>query len=151
MRNEKLITFMSLKEMTKKQLSEITGISMTTLNRIVNGETQKIKLRYMEAIAKALDTSVPSIFEVPSEIPYSTAIRPDEIGRSVTKVLNPNETMFLYWFQNMYEEGQAAILKHAKAEHQSTQNSISRKYYAMNMPDQGSDEFSQLSLELSNQ
>ncbi len=81
MKNEKLITLMHAKGITRAQLSAMSGISATTLNRIINGQVLHVKIPQMQAIAKALNTNISSIFEtVPSELPLSLAIRPDEAG-----------------------------------------------------------------------
>lgn len=117
MRNEKLIALMNLKGMTQATLSKETHIPASTLKRIINGENQKDKMVHMESIAKALGTSVHSIFDIPLETPLAAALRPDEAGASVTKLLTSDESLLLYWFQNTYREGQAAILKRAKEEY----------------------------------
>ena len=43
MKNEKLITFMHTKGVTRAQLSVLSGISATTLNRIINGQILHVK------------------------------------------------------------------------------------------------------------
>ena len=94
MRNEKLIALMNLKGMTQATLSKETHIPASTLKRIINGENQKDKMVHMESIAKALGTSVHSIFDIPLETPLAAALRPDEAGASVTKLLTCSFTGF---------------------------------------------------------
>lgn len=50
------------KHLTLKQLEAMTGIGKTTLNNIENGLTSPT-LRQLEAIARALDTTISSLFE----------------------------------------------------------------------------------------
>lgn len=50
------------KNLTLKQLSELTGISKTTLNTIENGKTSPT-LRQLEAIAIALNTKISDLYE----------------------------------------------------------------------------------------
>lgn len=105
-------------------------------------------MAHMEAIAKALGTSVHSIFDIPLETPLAAALRPDEAGASVTKLLNSDESLLIYWFQNTYREGQAAVLKRAKEEYNKTQNEILKKVTSLDRPKDKPDGFNQLTLEL---
>lgn len=127
MKNDKLLTFMALKGISRTQLSKSTGIPASTLGRIINGEVQKVKAVYMEAIANVLDTSIHTIFDVPLDSNFQTNIAPNEAGASVTKLLLPDESMLLYWYQNSYQEGRAAILNLAKAQYLATQEDINSK------------------------
>ena len=141
MKNEKLIALMNLKGMTQATLSKETHIPASTLKRIINGDNQKF-------ISRALGTSVHSIFDIPLETPLAAALRPDEAGASVTKLLTSDESLLIYWFQNTYREGQAAILKRAKEEYNKTQNEISKKVTSLDKQKDKPDDFGQLSLEL---
>lgn len=127
MKNEKLITFMNLKGISQVELSKLTGIPATTLGRIINGKVDKIKRTHMELIAKALNTSIYSIFDIPLHIPNNTKISPEEAGAIVTKTLNPDESLLLYWFQNTYEDRKSIILSVAKREYYKTQEIILTK------------------------
>ena len=147
MKNVKLIALMNLKGMTQATLSKETHIPASTLKRIINGENQKDKMVHMESISRALGTSVHSIFDIPLETPLAAALRPDEAGASVTKLLTSDESLLIYWFQNTYREGQAAILKRAK-EYNKTQNEISKKVTSLDKQKDKPDDFGQLSLEL---
>lgn len=50
------------KNLTLKQLEELTGISKTTLNTIENGKTSPT-LRQLESIAIALDTRISDLYD----------------------------------------------------------------------------------------
>lgn len=50
------------KNVTLKQLEQMTGISKTTLNTIENGLTSPT-LRQLEAIAIALDTKISALYD----------------------------------------------------------------------------------------
>lgn len=50
------------KNMTLKQLEDVTGIGKTTLNNIENGLVSPT-LRQLEAIARALGTTICNLFE----------------------------------------------------------------------------------------
>lgn len=51
-----------MKGMTLQELAKLTGISKSTLNNIENGKTSPT-LDQLKAIAKALDTSITSLFD----------------------------------------------------------------------------------------
>ena len=125
MKNEKLIAFMNTKGISRAQLSALSGISATTLNRIINGQVLHVKTTQMQAIAKALGTDVHSVFDsAPVQLPLSLAIRPDEAGSSLTKLLSPDESLLLYWYQNALEEGRNTILSRAQVEFHKAQMEI---------------------------
>ena len=50
------------KGLTLQELSELTGISKSTLNNIENGKTSPT-LDQLKAIAKALDTRITALFD----------------------------------------------------------------------------------------
>lgn len=50
------------RNLTLKQLAELTDISKTTLNTIENGQTSPT-LRQLEAIAIALDTKISALYD----------------------------------------------------------------------------------------
>ncbi|MGL5435427.1 MAG: helix-turn-helix domain-containing protein [Lachnospiraceae bacterium] len=152
MANDKLLTFMNLKGVGRKQLSVQANISPSTLNRIINGEIQKVKMIQMEAIADALGTTIYSIFDIPLDMPLSMAVKPEEAGASVEKLLNPAESLLLYYYQNSYHEGKAAIMNRAKSEYYQTQSAILQKSNHTAIPadshNQEVEEYSQISLSL---
>lgn len=124
MKNEKLQSFITLRGISHSELSKLTGIPATTLGRIINGKVDKVKRTHMEAIAKALNTSIYSLFDLPLNIPNNTKIRPEEAGATITKTLDPDESLLLYWFQNSYSERKTIILSTAKREYYKTQEHI---------------------------
>lgn len=129
MENARLIALMKTKGISKTTLSSLTKIPLSTLNRIIKGETLQVKMPQMQAIATALNTSIYSIFDMPVEIPLAGAIRPEEAGESVTKLLNPDESLMLYWYQNSFQDGRNAIFARAKAEYFKTQTELVNKSY----------------------
>ena len=99
--NNKILMYMKLKDINKTQLSALTGIPATTLNRIINGTVINVKTAYMENIAKALGTTIYNLFDLPElNQPLITALRPEEAGTVVEKLLSEEESLLLYWFQN---------------------------------------------------
>lgn len=149
MKNEKLIALMNAKGMSRAKLSALTGISATTLNRIINGQVLHVKMPQMQAIAKALNTNVPSVFDsAPAELPLSLAIRPDEAGDSITKLLSPDESLLLYWYQNALQDGRNAILNRARMEFHRAQMEISHRADGINAPLKKPEPYEQLSLDL---
>lgn len=48
---------------TKKELSEKTGIRIERVNKLANGETDKIGVEEMEKICSVLDCNVEDLFE----------------------------------------------------------------------------------------
>lgn len=150
MKNEKLIAFMNTKGMSRAQLSALSGISATTLNRIINGQVLHVKTTQMQAIAKALGTDVPSIFDsAPAQLPLALAIRPDEAGSSLTKRLSPDESLLLYWYQNALEDGRNTILNRAQMEFHKAQLEIYHRANSLKNTQKKSDPYEQLTLNFS--
>ena len=126
MKNEKLQKVIDSKGMTLKDLSEQTNIPMTTLRRIVLGTVTHVKTANMHAIARALNTSVDAIFDVPSGSPIQP-IRPDEAGEPVTRTLSSDESFLLYWYQNVTTEDRNSIYEFARKTYYKTQNLLAMK------------------------
>jgi lambda repressor-like predicted transcriptional regulator len=150
MKNEKLIALMHAKGISRARLSALSGISPTTLNRIINGQVLHVKGPQMEAIARALGTNVPSVFDsAQARLPLSLAIRPDEAGESITKLLDPDESLLLYWYQNALEEGRAAILNRAQMEFHKAQMEVSYRADSIRSTRKKSEPYEQLTLDFS--
>ena len=114
---------MKLKDINKTQLSALTGIPATTLNRIINGTVINVKTAYMETIAKALGTTIYNLFDLPElNQPLITALRPEEAGTVVEKLLSEEESLLLYWFQNSSQDSRASILMKARNEYYVTKS-----------------------------
>ena len=126
--NNKILMYMKLKDINKTQLSALTGIPATTLNRIINGTVINVKTAYMENIAKALGTTIYNLFDLPElNQPLITALRPEEAGTAVEKLLSEEESLLLYWFQNSSQDSRASILMKARNEYYVTQREINEK------------------------
>ncbi len=148
MKNEKLQKVIDSKGLTLKDLSEQTNIPMTTLRRIVLGSVTHVKSANMHAIARALNTSVDAIFDVPSGSPIQP-IRPDEAGEPVTRTLSGDESFLLYWYQNVTEEDRNSIYEFAKKVYYKTQNILAMKASGVTIaPQRGSEEYEQMELNL---
>lgn len=129
--NNKILMYMKLKDINKTQLSALTGIPATTLNRIINGTVINVKTIYMENIAKALGTTIYNLFDLPElNQPLITALRPEEAGTVVEKLLSEEESLLLYWFQNSSQDSRASILMKARNEYYVTQREINEKLSA---------------------
>ncbi|MCI9635449.1 MAG: helix-turn-helix transcriptional regulator [Hungatella sp.] len=150
MKNEKLITFMHTKGVTRAQLSVLSGISATTLNRIINGQILHVKTAQMQAIARALGTDIHSVFDnAPVQLPLPLAIRPDQAGSSFTKMLSPDESLLLYWYQNALEDGRDTILNRARMEFHKAQLEIYHRADGIKNAKKISESYEQLSLDFS--
>ncbi len=150
MKNEKLIAFMNTKGISRAQLSVLSGISATTLNRIINGQVLHVKTAQMQAIAKVLGTDIHSIFDnAPTQLPHSLAIRPDEAGSSLTKLLTPDESLLLYWYQNALEDGRNTILNRAQMEFHKAQIEIYHRADSLKNTKKKSEPYEQLTLNFS--
>lgn len=150
MKNEKLLALMDAKGISRAKLAVLSGISATTLNRIINGQILHVKTTQMQAIAKALNTNVHTIFETaPKELPLSLAIRPEEAGNSITKLLTNDESLLLYWYQNALQEGRTAILNRAQTEFHKAQLQISDKAIGIKNSSKRPDSYEQLTLDFS--
>lgn len=147
MKNEKLIALMEAKGISKATLSTITHIPSSTLNRIINGETRHVKMNHMQAIASALGTSVYSVFDAPAELPVAGAIRPEEAGNPLTKLLSPDESMMLYWYQNTHQEGRMSVFNKAKAEYIKTQSDLTARAHGIQVPPPKEEAYEQMTLD----
>lgn len=128
MENNKILMYMKMKDINKTQLSNLSGIPATTLNRIITGAVVNVKTSHMEAIAKALGTTIYNIFDLPElNQPLTTALRPEDAGTVVEKLLSEEESLLLYWFQNSNQEGRASIMMKARGEYYLTQRDINEK------------------------
>ena len=149
MKNEKLIALMNARGMSRAKLSALSGISATTLNRIINGQVLHVKMPQMQAIARALETNVPSIFDTAAaELPLTMAIRADEAGDSITKLLTRDESLHLYWNQNALKEGRTAILNRARMEFHKAQMEISYRADGLNVSEKKHEPYEQLTLDI---
>lgn len=82
----------------------------------------------METIAKALGTTIYNLFDLPElNQPLITALRPEEAGTVVEKLLSEEESLLLYWFQNSSQDSRASILMKARNEYYVTQREINEK------------------------
>lgn len=121
----KLLMYMGLQGINKSTLSKMTGIPVSTLSRIINNEVKSVKMPQMEAIAKALNTTIYTLFELPNlNTPLSAALRPEEAGTQITKNLTEDESLLLYLYQTSSIEGRAKIINVAKHESFFTQREI---------------------------
>lgn len=128
MAHNKILMYMKLKDINKTQLSALTGIPATTLNRIINETVRNVKTSYMEAIAKALGTTIYNLFDLPElNQPLIAPLRPEEAGTVVKKLLSEEESLLLYWFQNSDQESRASILMKARSEYYYTQRKVNEK------------------------
>ncbi|MCI8662396.1 MAG: helix-turn-helix transcriptional regulator [Hungatella sp.] len=151
MKNEKLLALMDAKGISRAKLATLSGIPATTLNRIINGQILHVKTTQMQAIAKALNTNVHTIFQIaPRELPLSLAIRPEEAGDSITKLLTNDESLLLYWYQNALLEGRTAILNRAQTEFHKAQMEISQKASGLKSSAKISETYEQLTLNFAN-
>lgn len=124
----KLLMYMGLRGINKSTLSKMTEIPVSTLSRIINNEVKSVKMPQMEAIAKALNTTIYTLFELPNlNTPLSAALRPEEAGTQITKNLTEDESLLLYLYQTSSLEGRAKIIKVAKHESFFTQREIFEK------------------------
>ena len=60
---EKLNEFKKKKGLTNAQLSEMTGITISTIDKITSGNNTNPKLRTIEALCQALDCSLNDVVE----------------------------------------------------------------------------------------
>lgn len=128
MKNDKIAMYMKMKDVNQTKLAALSGIPPTTLSRILNGTVVNVKTAHMEAIAKALGTTIYNLFDLPElNHPLTTALRPEEAGTVVEKLLSEDESLLLYWFQNSKQESRTAILMKARNEYYLTQREINEK------------------------
>lgn len=128
MKNDKIAMYMKMKDVNQTKLAALSGIPPTTLSRILNGTVVNVKTSHMEAIARALGTTIYNLFDLPDlNQPLTTALRPEEAGTVVEKLLSEDESLLLYWFQNSKLESRTSILMKARNEYYLTQREINEK------------------------
>lgn len=86
------------KKIGNKDLSEMTGISLSTLNNIIYGVTKDPSVNVIMQIAKALDCSLDELVE-DMDLPELTL----------------NETYLLNYFRELNAEGQELALKNIRS------------------------------------
>ena len=111
--NNRVEYLMAEKDISLTQLSRLTGIPATTLNRIIKGKVKKPKRSQMDRISEALGKPVHELFDVPEFKENKTnlielidnnkelhfGIHPDEAGRIVKVFLTEEESLLVYHFQ----------------------------------------------------
>lgn len=149
MKNNKIAMYMKLKDVNQTKLAALSGIAPTTLSRIINGTVVNVKTSHMEAIARALGTTIYNLFDLPElNRPLTTALRPEEAGTVVEKLLSEDESLLLYWFQNSRQESRTAILMKARSEYYLTQREINEKLSPELSREQEHETYSQIELPL---
>lgn len=147
MKNDKLAALMEARGFSKSALSKVTGISASTLNRIINNEVKHVKMSQMQAIASALGTPVHAVFDTPSDQPMTGAIRPDEVGQPVMKLLSRDECFLIFWYQNSSREGRERLFTKAKSEYEKTVVRIQKEAEHVSIPEKQELETEQLTFQ----
>lgn len=127
MKNERLLALMEARGVNKNTLSKLTGIAPSTLSRIIENNVKHIKQSHMQSIASVLGTTIHAIFETASENAVLSAIRPDEAGEPLTKLLSPDECFLLFWYQNSLQNGREKIFQCAKSEYEHAVEKIKNR------------------------
>lgn len=149
MKNDKIAMYMKMKDVNQTKLAALSGIPPTTLSRILNGTVVNVKTSHMEAIARALGTTIYNLFDLPDlNQPLTTALRPEEAGTVVEKLLSEDESLLLYWFQNSKLESRTSILMKARNEYYLTQREINEKLSPELSKARQHDAYSQIELPL---
>lgn len=148
MNKNNLIPYMKKKGISVHLLSEMTEIPATTLSRIVNNKVKTIKPKYIDAISEALQVPPHAIFDITVfNEPLLAAIRPEDAGTVITKMLSEDESLLLYLYQTSSMDARMRIMSKAKFEAQLSQKEIYEKDVIFKERKNTSD-FEQLSLKL---
>lgn len=153
---------MAEKDISLAQLSRLTGIPATTLNRIIKGKVKRPKRSQLDRISEALGTSIQELFDIPelkknnmvlfetmenkSELHFG--INPDEAGRIVKVLLTEEESLLLYLFQISSIKGKQKIINIAKKEAESFSKRLFEKIEKNDSNPDDNVEFYQMHLEL---
>lgn len=153
---------MAENDISLAQLSRLTGIPATTLNRIIKGKVKKPKRSQMDRIAEALGMPTNELFDVPefkennvnlveliggkNELHFG--IHPDEAGRIVKVLLTEDESLLIYLFQISSLGGKQRILNIAKKEAESFSQKLFEKIEKNDSKPNDNIDFYQLHLEL---
>lgn len=104
-KNERLVSVMEAKGIRPSTLSKITNIPPTTLTRIINGNSLRVKMSHK---------------------------RSEEAGFTVVKQLTADELMLLHWYQNMDVAARFELYEKARVSYIHTQAEILAR--ASNVP-----------------
>ena len=127
--NERLKAVMRAKGIGFTELSALTGIPDTTLRRFAEGSVKRIRYERMRKVADALHVPVDAIFEVPSDTLTITPIPMQEAGEIVTRTLTKDESLLLYWYQQLPSETKRDILYSVNREYIKNQRMLEQKSY----------------------
>ncbi|WP_195840401.1 helix-turn-helix domain-containing protein [Clostridium porci] len=123
-KNERLVSVMEAKGIRQSALSKMTKIPPMTLIRIINGHILRVKMSHKQAIAQALGVSIHAIFDAPTDVPSAAPIRSEEAGFTIVKQLTADESMLLYWYQNMDIAARFELYDQARVSYIHTQAEV---------------------------
>ncbi|RHB42258.1 XRE family transcriptional regulator [Enterocloster aldenensis] len=160
--NNRVEYLMDENDISLTQLSRLTGIPATTLNRIIKGKVKKPKRFQLDRISEALGKPIHELFDIPEfkknevvltePIEYKNefhfGIHPDEAGKIVKVLLTEEESLLLYLFQISSLGGKQKILNIAKKEAESFSKKLFEKMKQDNSKPNDNTNFYQLHLDL---
>lgn len=96
------------KKMTNKQLSQASGVPLGTINKLMSGVTDNPKLPTVQAIARALGTTVDGI--------AGSAVAPEEAAPSGMSTLSLREEQLLSLLRRLDDRGFDTVFSAARAQ-----------------------------------
>lgn len=149
MKNERLYSYMKKKGVSIKLLSELSEIPETTLSRIINNQVKNVKLSQKDAISKALNVPISTIFQdIPFDEPLLSPVRPEEACTVINKTLSEDESLLLYLYQNCTIERRRHIIEKLKIECSLSQKEVFNRSYTI--AESETDEYIQISFDMLN-
>lgn len=100
---EKLNYFKKQKGLTNQQLSDLTGITISTIDKITSGNNTNPKLKTIEALCSALDCTLNDIMDINTK---STA--PAENDKD-----DANKQKLMNNYDKMNEKGQNCLVQYS--------------------------------------
>ena len=146
MKKDNLQRAMKANRISMTELAMRTGIPLTTLRRIMAGKVKRVKKSNMIAIAKALNVSVETIFEVPSTRSPLEPIRPEQAGEPGLYNLSGDESFLIFWYQNVTAAVRNEIYEIVKTKYTLVQKELAEKSAGISNGKNSQEDYEQLSM-----
>ena len=125
--NERLKAMMRARGIGIGELQTLTRIPPTTLRRIIDNTVKRIRPDNMRKIAGVLHVPVDAVFDVPTESVAILPIPMEEAGEVVTRTLTRDESLILYWYQQLPTEAKRTVFYAVNREYSKCQRELERK------------------------
>lgn len=144
--NERLKAMMRARGIGIGELQTLTGIPPTTLRRIVDNTVKRIRPDNMRKIAGVLHVPVDAVFDVPTESVAILPIPMEEAGEVVTRTLTRDESLILYWYQQLPAESKRSVFYAVNREYSKCLRMMEQRSAQILSGQDGSGSFEQIEM-----